>query len=129
MTASRLFCFGLGYTASRLAFRLLAEGWAVAGTCRSLEAKAELRELGFDAFLFDGDGPLDDAKPPFGERRICWVPCRPVWAAAEAGVAIRSCPVTGAILLKPGGSAGWGIFRPPGFTGIRAGPRSMRTRP
>jgi nucleoside-diphosphate-sugar epimerase len=62
MTASRLFCFGLGYTASRLAFRLLAEGWAVAGTCRSLEAQAELRELGFDAFLFDGDGPLDDAE-------------------------------------------------------------------
>ena len=60
MTASRLFCFGLGYTASKLARRLLAEGWTVAGTCRSPETQAELRELGFDAFLFGGDGPLDD---------------------------------------------------------------------
>jgi nucleoside-diphosphate-sugar epimerase len=62
MTASRLFCFGLGYTASRLALRLLAEGWTVAGTCRSPETQAELLELGFDAFLFGGDGPLDDAE-------------------------------------------------------------------
>ncbi len=60
MTASRLFCFGLGYTASRLARRLLAEGWTVAGTCQSPETEAELLELGFDVFLFDGDGPLDD---------------------------------------------------------------------
>ena len=60
MTASRLFCFGLGYTASKLARRLLAEGWTVAGTCRSPETQAELRELGFDAFLFGGDGPLDE---------------------------------------------------------------------
>ncbi len=30
MTASRLFCFGLGYTASRLARKLLAEGWTPA---------------------------------------------------------------------------------------------------
>ena len=60
MTAPRLFCFGLGYTASRLALRLLAEGWIVAGTCRSPETQAALLELGFDAFIFGGDGPLDD---------------------------------------------------------------------
>ncbi len=36
----RLFCFGLGYVASRLAEALIAEGWVVAGTTRD-PAKAQ----------------------------------------------------------------------------------------
>ena len=51
----RLFCFGLGYCALRLADALLAEGWDVAGTCREASARDALRARGIDAALF-GDG-------------------------------------------------------------------------
>ncbi|RDD61514.1 SDR family oxidoreductase [Ferruginivarius sediminum] len=61
MTSKRLFCFGLGYSARRLADRLLAEGWRVAGTTRD-EAKAgELRAAGVEACVFDRGQPLADA--------------------------------------------------------------------
>lgn len=58
----RLFCFGLGYSAGRLARRLLARGWAVAGTCQSADRQAELAALGIDAVIFDPDRPLADAR-------------------------------------------------------------------
>ncbi|MCZ6637037.1 MAG: SDR family oxidoreductase [Alphaproteobacteria bacterium] len=61
-SSPRLFCFGLGYSASRLADKLQAAGWAIAGTCRSPEIVAGLRNQGFEAFLFDGDRPLEDAE-------------------------------------------------------------------
>lgn len=54
----RLFCFGLGYTALRIAERLQAEGWNVAGTCRSADKQADLKSQGIDAFLFDGKNPI-----------------------------------------------------------------------
>ena len=57
----RLFVFGMGYTATRLAHQLLAEGWEVAGTCRSAEKQASLAADGIDAYLFDGTAPLHDA--------------------------------------------------------------------
>jgi nucleoside-diphosphate-sugar epimerase len=43
----RLFCFGLGFSARRLAGRLVAEGWQVAGTARSpgMEATEPARHL------------------------------------------------------------------------------------
>ena len=53
----RLFCFGLGYSALALADTLLAEGWAVAGTCRSEEKRARLDARGIGAHLFK-DGRL-----------------------------------------------------------------------
>jgi len=53
-----LFCFGLGYTAQVIARRLAAEGWIVAGSCRTADKAAPLREAGFRAELFDGDRPL-----------------------------------------------------------------------
>jgi len=59
-SGSRLFCFGLGYSALRLAEALSGDGWAVAGTCRSPETQAALRNQGFEVFLFDTDHPLDD---------------------------------------------------------------------
>ena len=49
----RLFCFGMGYSARRLASALAPRGWRIAGTCRDAGAKAELESLGHDAFLFD----------------------------------------------------------------------------
>lgn len=60
-TASpRLFCFGLGYSAQRLAHRLMAKGWTVAGTTRSRQAAEKLRKDGIEAFVFDDDQPLVD---------------------------------------------------------------------
>ncbi len=56
----RLFCFGLGYSARALAADLVAEGWSVAGTCRSEEKRAALAADGIDAFLFDRGRPLED---------------------------------------------------------------------
>ena len=58
----RLFCFGLGYSAGRLARGLLAEGWAVAGTCQSPDRQAELTALGIDAVIFGPDRPLADPR-------------------------------------------------------------------
>lgn len=58
----RLFCFGLGYSATRLAERLRAEGWAVAGTCRSAEKATALSARGIQSFRFDRGRPLDDAR-------------------------------------------------------------------
>lgn len=56
---SRLFVFGLGYSALRLARALLADGWSVAGTCREPATRAALRERGIEAHLFDRVHPLD----------------------------------------------------------------------
>jgi nucleoside-diphosphate-sugar epimerase len=57
----RLFCFGLGYSAVRLAEALIAEGWTVAGTCRSIDAAVKLRTRGIDAHLFGGETGMDHA--------------------------------------------------------------------
>jgi nucleoside-diphosphate-sugar epimerase len=57
-TRPRLFCFGLGYTGTRLAHALAAEGWDVAGTCRGAEHRASLRNAGIEAHLFDRGRPL-----------------------------------------------------------------------
>jgi nucleoside-diphosphate-sugar epimerase len=61
MTPPRLFCFGLGYCAEVLARRLAAQGWRVAGTCRSAERQAELGAAGIEAWLFDRSQPLAEA--------------------------------------------------------------------
>lgn len=64
--APALFCFGLGYTALRLAESLRADGWSVAGTCRTATRRDNLRRTGIAAFRFDA-GPGTDADP--GETR------------------------------------------------------------
>jgi nucleoside-diphosphate-sugar epimerase len=55
---NHLFCFGLGYSATFLARRLLADGWRVTGTCRSRDRQVALSRLGIEAHLFDRDRPL-----------------------------------------------------------------------
>ncbi len=54
----RLFCFGLGYSARALATRLLADGWAVAGTCRGAAGLDELAALGVEPYPFERGRPL-----------------------------------------------------------------------
>ena len=64
--ANHLFCFGLGYSAHRLARALMAEGWTVGGTCRTAEKRAELAGDGIDAFLFDREHRLGVAEAALG---------------------------------------------------------------
>lgn len=59
---SRLFCFGLGYSALTLARLLRSKGWEVAGTCQTEERREALRAAGIDEIhLFDRTRPLPDA--------------------------------------------------------------------
>jgi nucleoside-diphosphate-sugar epimerase len=60
---SRLFCFGLGYSAEALAKRLKAKGWSIAGTARSPAKVEQLRALGYEATPFAGE-PGNDALAP-----------------------------------------------------------------
>jgi hypothetical protein len=55
----RLFCFGLGYCAERLARRLAARGFAIAGTTREVAARREsLAEPSWSLHEFDGARPM-----------------------------------------------------------------------
>ena len=58
---SRLFVFGLGYSALAIADHVMREGWTVAGTTRSQENADQLRRLSIEAVLFDGTAPIDPA--------------------------------------------------------------------
>ena len=62
---ARLFCFGLGFSARRLAQVSIARGWSVAGTCRTPERRAELAAAGIEAVVFDGVQPLADVPAVF----------------------------------------------------------------
>jgi nucleoside-diphosphate-sugar epimerase len=53
-----LFCFGLGYTAERLARRLAARGWTVRGTVREPAARPDLAAAGFALLPFDRERPV-----------------------------------------------------------------------
>lgn len=56
-----LFCFGLGYTAKRLAKALASRGWVIRGTARTPAKVAQLGQEGIEAFQFDGLNPLENA--------------------------------------------------------------------
>jgi nucleoside-diphosphate-sugar epimerase len=57
---SRLFAFGLGFSALELAKRLSAKGWQIAGTARD-EGKIErLKREGYDAVRFSGEAHNDE---------------------------------------------------------------------
>ena len=58
----RLFCFGLGYCARNLARTLRAEGWSIAGTCRTPERRAKLQARGVAAQLFNSGHGLEDCE-------------------------------------------------------------------
>ncbi len=56
----RLFCFGYGFSASALGALLGPAGWALAGTCRTLEGCQALTKNGVDAVPFSRETPLAD---------------------------------------------------------------------
>ena len=52
----QLFCFGLGFSSSALAERLLPKGWHVSGTCRGGEGQDTTKT----SYLFDGTHPTPE---------------------------------------------------------------------
>ncbi len=70
-----LFCFGLGYSASRLAARLAARGWAVSGTSRSNEQATAGRALGYAMHVFDGTAGAEAACFDGVSHILISVPC------------------------------------------------------
>lgn len=56
-----LLCFGFGFSARALAQSLSRDQWTVTGTSRSAEGCEKIRQLGFDAALFNDDTPLKTA--------------------------------------------------------------------
>ena len=50
----RLFCFGLGYSATELAARLAREGWTVSATATTQTGAERIAALGYEAYVFDG---------------------------------------------------------------------------
>lgn len=54
---TKLFVFGLGFSALTLARRLGSRGWTIAGTVRGAEKAAALAAEGIEAVTFDGTGP------------------------------------------------------------------------
>jgi nucleoside-diphosphate-sugar epimerase len=72
-----LFCFGLGYTALRLAQALRPEGWRIAGTCTEEARRRELAALGIEAVLFDRSHPLPDGALSGASALLSSVPPEP----------------------------------------------------
>lgn len=57
---NHLFCFGMGFTASRLARRLAAEGWRISGTSRDPDKVKAITAGGHNGLLFNGSEPGPD---------------------------------------------------------------------
>jgi nucleoside-diphosphate-sugar epimerase len=58
---SGLFCFGFGYSALRLAGKLKAQGWRIAGTARSAAKRAELEAQDYAVLPFDATESVQSA--------------------------------------------------------------------
>ncbi len=72
-----LFCFGLGYTAGRLAKRLLTNGWQVSGTVRSSEKQSYWKRQGISTSLFDTHQPLASIDRIFQKVTHCLISIPP----------------------------------------------------
>lgn len=51
---TRLFCFGLGYSAHVVARKLASSGWSIAGTSTSAAGAEALTQSGYEGLVFDG---------------------------------------------------------------------------
>ncbi len=70
----RLFCFGCGDTATRLAVRFITAGGRAAGTRRTAEGVAELQGLGIEGHRFDGAAALADTALDGVTDILCSIP-------------------------------------------------------
>lgn len=73
----RLVVFGLGYSAGHFTEGAVAEGVSVAGTVRSEDKAARLREKGIDALVFDGSEPAAGVAAALAEATHCLVSIPP----------------------------------------------------
>jgi nucleoside-diphosphate-sugar epimerase len=112
---SRLFCFGLGYSALALADALGREGWAIAGTSRDAAICAELARLGIAAQRFARDQPLADADAALAGADHLLISIPP----DEAGDPVLDCH--GAAIERAGGLRWIGYLSTTGVYGDRAG--------
>lgn len=69
---SHLFCFGLGFSARRLAARRSAAGWTVSGTSRTDAAAAAHRRNGYRMHVFNGGGEGGDDGEGGGGDDAAW---------------------------------------------------------
>ena len=67
---SRLFAFGLGFSAEALAARLASEGWEIAGTSRDAANIERLRGQGYDVVRFTGEMTDDLARALTGSTHL-----------------------------------------------------------
>ena len=67
---SRLFAFGLGFSAEALAARLAGEGWDIAGTSRDAANIERLRGQGYDVVRFTGEMTDDLARALRGSTHL-----------------------------------------------------------
>lgn len=56
---SRMFFFGFGYVAARLAPHLKAAGWEMAGTTRNNDKVNEMWDAGVEPHIWDGEHPME----------------------------------------------------------------------
>ena len=113
-----LFCFGLGYTAERLAGRLRTAGWTVTGTVRTAERRSALQRQGIDVCLFEPDLPLESPGRIFSNVTHLLVSIPPGDAGDPALLA------HGADLRAAAALAWAGYLSTPAVYGDRAGGRA-----
>jgi hypothetical protein len=71
-----LFCFGMGYTACKLADIYKKKGVRTGGTVRSQEKARELQKRGYNALVFSGDAPGNGVEKALSEASfvLCSIP-------------------------------------------------------
>ncbi|KAL3640246.1 hypothetical protein CASFOL_015214 [Castilleja foliolosa] len=56
----QMFILGMGFVGQFFASDLKNKGWAVSGSCTSVDKKKKLEELGYEAFVFDANDPQQE---------------------------------------------------------------------
>jgi nucleoside-diphosphate-sugar epimerase len=111
---SRLFCFGLGYSAGALARRLEAGGWQVSGTSRDAAGVAAIAARGYAAWLFDGARALPADALDGATHLLVSVP-----PDAQGDPVLRAC---GEDIARRSGNLAWvGYLSTTGVYGDRGG--------
>ena len=116
----RLFVFGLGFSALALAERLAAKGWRIAGTCRGPDKRQALAARGIEAYLFDREHPLADARSILAGTTHLLTSVPPDGVAAPSGDPVLDIHGTDIVALGP--SLAWvGYLSTTGVYGDRDG--------
>ncbi len=104
----KLFAFGLGFTSLALATRLQAQGFAVAGTCRSADKADALRARGIDAHVYGPDQRFDASALIGTTHLLLSVPPDEAGdpVARDYGAALAALPLTWAGYLSTTGVYG-----------------------